>query len=191
MLQQSSLVFDFPPLVMCSTFFCCSNKCCHNGSLVVTSVITAAKKTLLQKWQNKYTTKATKVNCFFDANTTTTAAKNTMKQGHYQGHNNQHALANATKVDCCSYFLCVSLLQSNDHCQDMDNDAAPCKTCCMMHNTKAKATMLLHKKQHYSTMQKKALWHTQCCRMSCNVVAHCAMPWLITQCHGTKKHSMK
>jgi len=31
-----------------------------------------------------------------------------MKGGHHQqGHNNQHAFANATKADCCYFCVCV------------------------------------------------------------------------------------
>jgi len=109
MLQQSSLagILLFPPLVTCSTFSCCSNKCCHSGNLVVMHI-----------WCQYYCKKHGKtripprpqrvlvVFIFGDANNNHHCSKNTMKPGHHQWHSNQHALTNATKVDCCYYF-CV------------------------------------------------------------------------------------
>ena len=150
------LMFDcFSPLVT-STTFSAGCKCFHSGNLVVTFGCQYYCKT----WQNKGTTKATKVICWFyyfgcQCNQDFSKQKH-KEQGHQPpGHNNHHVLVNATKVDCYYYFLGVSILQKNDHSWDRDIDVAPHATCGMMHSamapmhsTVAPATMPGHKKRH-------------------------------------------
>jgi len=41
-------------------------------------------------------------------------------------------------------LVCVSLLQTNNHCWDTKNDVAPCKTHGMMHNAMAQKTVQWH-----------------------------------------------
>jgi len=100
------LIVGFSPLVTCTTFFCCpSKKCHHSAHLVLTYQWQYYIDHCRKRQQNKDTTKATKVHgCFYflDANTTTTAAKNTKKQGHHQEHNNQHDMA---------YIMCYAIFR--------------------------------------------------------------------------------
>ncbi len=79
-------MFDcFPPLVSCSTFSYCSNKCCHSGNLACGDAHMMSILVLQKTWQNKKgTTKASKADCcfyfFWMPITITTAAKTQWKQ---------------------------------------------------------------------------------------------------------------
>jgi len=86
-------------------FFCYSNKCCHSNNLVVTH----GCQYYCKNGKTRKPARPQRLVFFGMPIQPQSAAKNTRKQGHLQGHNNQHALANATKVDCCyCYFGCVN-----------------------------------------------------------------------------------